>query len=104
MRPLILFLGFAAVLPGQGGGSVQFRDWTPPSATAKPVTACSQLLSLTDFDLSVVSAALVPPSTSAPEHCQVFLMAQPEINIEVNLPTGWNGRFYIFSHGGGGRG
>ncbi len=100
MRPFALLLGYAALLLGQGGGSVQFRDWTPPPATAKPVTNCSQLLSLTGFDLSVVSSALVPPATSAPEHCHVFLMAQPEINIEVNLPTGWNGRFYMFGNGG----
>ena len=97
---LALFLVFAAALPGQGGGSVQFRDWNPPPATAKPVTGCSQLLSLTDFDLSVISAALVPFTASAPEHCHVLLMAQPEINIEVNLPTNWNGRFYMFGNGG----
>jgi feruloyl esterase len=100
MRPLMLFLIFAATLPGQGGGGVQFRDWNPPPATAKPVTACSQLLSLTDFDLSVIGAALVPSTATAPEHCHVFLMAQPEINIEVNLPAEWNGRFYMFGNGG----
>jgi feruloyl esterase len=27
-------------------------------------------------------------------------MAQPEIHIEVNLPTAWNGRFYMFGNGG----
>jgi feruloyl esterase len=32
----------------------------------------------------------------------VFLMAQPEINIEVNLPAAWNGRFYMFGNGGWG--
>jgi hypothetical protein len=100
MRPLMLILVFAAALFGQGGGSVQFRDWNPPPATAKPVTTCSQLLSQTDFELSVISADLVPPTASAPAHCRVFLMAQPEINIEVNLPTGWNGRFYMFGNGG----
>jgi hypothetical protein len=100
MRLLILSFLCAATLLAQGGGSVQFRDWNAPSAAAKPVTACSQLLSLTDFELSVISAAPIPSTTSAPEHCQVFLMAQPEINIEVNLPVGWNGRFYMFGNGG----
>jgi hypothetical protein len=100
MRTLVLLAFFAAGLFAQGGGSVQFRDWTPPPATAKPVTGCSRLLSLTGFDLSVISAAEVAPSTAAPEHCRVFLMAQPEINIEVNLPTNWNGRFYMFGNGG----
>ena len=27
-------------------------------------------------------------------------MVQPEINIEVNLPTAWNGRLYMFGNGG----
>ena len=84
MQPILLILVFAAALFGQGGGSVQFRDWNPAPATAKPVTTCSQLLGLTDFELSVISAALVPPTTSAPEHCHVFLMAQPEMNIAAS--------------------
>jgi len=100
MRLLLAFVLSTPTLLAQGGGAVQFRDWTPPPATAKPTATCQHLLSLTSFDLSVISATLVPPSSSAPEHCQLFLMAQPEINIEVNLPTGWNGRFYMFGNGG----
>ena len=100
MRSLTGFLIFAATLLAQGGGSVQFRDWNPPSPTAKPVTPCGQLLSMTNFELSVISAAKIPAAASAPEHCHVFLMAQPEINIEVNLPGNWNGRFYMFGNGG----
>ena len=100
MRLLIPFLAFAATLPGQGGGSVQFRDWNPPPSTGKPVLACRQLLSLTGYNLSVISAELTPATARAPEHCHAFLMAQPEINIEVNLPTSWNGRFYMFGNGG----
>ncbi len=100
MRFIALFPLFAAALLAQGGGSVQFRDWNPPPSTAKAVTGCGQLLGLTGFELSVISAVLVPASTAAPEHCHVSLMAQPEINIEVNLPTTWNGRFYMFGNGG----
>src|SRR5689334_18365609 len=100
MRPLVAFLIFAANLLAQGGGSIQFQNWTPPTPTAKPVTPCRQLLSLTSLELSVVSATLIPSAANAPEHCQVFLMAQPEVNIEVNLPTAWNGRFYMFGNGG----
>ena len=100
MRSLALFPLAATALFAQGAGSVQFRDWNPPPSTARPAAACSRLLSLTGFDLSVIGAALVDASTAAPEHCRVFLMAQPEINIEVNLPTSWNGRFYMFGNGG----
>jgi feruloyl esterase len=100
MRLLLLLAALAATLIAQGGGSVQFRDWTPPPSTAKPVIACRQLLSQTGYDLSIMSAALTPATAQAPEHCRVFLMAQPEVNIEVNLPTRWNGRFYMFGNGG----
>src|ERR1022692_1054270 len=31
---------------------------------------------------------------------RVSLMAQPELNIEVNLPSAWNGRLYMFGNGG----
>jgi hypothetical protein len=100
MRFLIALLFLGAPLLAQGGGGVQFRDWNPRPATAKPVTACGQMLGLTSLELSVISATLVPATANAPEHCQVFLMAQPEINIEVNLPSNWNRRFYMFGNGG----
>jgi feruloyl esterase len=100
MRLLLLFAALAATLVAQGGGSVQFRDWAQPPSSAKPGIACPQLLSLTGYDLSLISAELTPATAQAPEHCRVLLMAQPEINIEVNLPTSWNGRFYMFGNGG----
>jgi len=100
MRLFTVFLFSTATLFSQGGGSVQFRDWTPPVETRKPSTACASLLARTGFDLSVISAVTRPASSQAPEHCHVALMAQPEVNIEVNLPTNWNGRFYMFGNGG----
>ena len=100
MRLLLsLFLAAAALL-AQGGGSVQFQDSPPAPGPAEPAAACHQLLSLTGLDLSVISANLVAASSKAPEHCHLFLTAQPELNIEVNLPTKWNGRFYMFGNGG----
>ena len=100
MRLFSLTIVFAATLLGQGGGGVQFRDWTTPAATGKPAIACGELRSLTSFDLSVIGATVIPASANAPEHCRVRLMVQPEINIEVNLPTAWNGRLYMFGNGG----
>ncbi len=85
---------------GQGGGGVQFRDWTAPVPTGKPSIACGELRSLTSFDLYVIGATVIPASATAPEHCRASLMVPPEINIEVNLPTAWNGRLYMFGNGG----
>jgi len=84
----------------QGAGGVQFRDWTAPVSTGRPVMVCGELRGLTNFDLSVISAIVIPPSANAPEHCRVSAMVPPEINIEVNLPTAWNGRLYMFGNGG----
>jgi hypothetical protein len=98
---IFLFVTFCATtLLGQGGGGVQFRDSPTPVLTGKPAIACAELRSLTSFDLYVIGAAVIPAAANAPEHCRVSLMVPPEINIEVNLPTAWNGRLYMFGNGG----
>jgi hypothetical protein len=100
MRLFLIATFCVATVWGQGGGGVQFRDWTAPAATGKPAIACGELRGLTNFDLYVIGATVIPASASAPEHCRVSLMVAPEINIEVNLPTAWNGRLYMFGNGG----
>jgi feruloyl esterase len=100
MRPLLLAIIFAALLRSQGGGPVQFRDWTPLRPTAKPAIPCTELRALTTADLSIVSATLIPATATAPEHCRIHAFFQPELNIEVNLPTAWNTRLYMFGNGG----
>ena len=100
MRLFFVTFLTAVALLGQGAGNVQFRDLAPLSATGKPAMACAELRALTSFDLSVISATVIPVSAAAPEHCRVSLMVPPEVNIEVNLPTQWNGRLYMFGNGG----
>jgi hypothetical protein len=100
MRLLAVFSFCVVTSWAQGGGGVQFRDWTPPVPTGKPAIACSELRSLTSFEISVISAVPVPASANAPEHCRVSVMVAPEIGIEVNLPAAWNGRLYMFGNGG----
>lgn len=89
-----------APLFSQGGGGVQFRDYKTPASNLKPRSSCAGLLALTGYEFSVYSAAVVPGSDIAPEHCRVDLLVQPDMNIEVNLPTAWNGRLYMFGNGG----
>ena len=100
MRLAFVMTFCAATLFGQGAGGVQFHDWTAPGPTGKPAIACGELRSLTTFDLSVIGATVIQASANVPEHCRVSLMVPPEINIEVNLPTAWNGRLYMFGNGG----
>jgi feruloyl esterase len=98
-----IFLGTmlcATALMGQGGGHVQFRDWNVPAGGAKPKVACATLQSLTNYAMSITSARVVAGSADVPEHCRVHILIQPKLNIEVNLPAAWNGRFYMFGNGG----
>ena len=100
MRLLIATLFLAATMWGQGAGGVQFRDWSAPGTTVKSKTVCSELRSLTSYELSVLSASLIPAAGDVPEHCRVSVLIPPEVNVEVNLPTAWNGRLYMFGNGG----
>src|SRR5580692_2014654 len=100
MRIFLLTAFCVATVWAPGGGGVQSRDCPAPAATGKPAIACGELRGLTSFDLYVIGATVIPASASAPEHCRVSLMVAPEINIEVNLPTAWNGRLYMFGNGG----
>ena len=95
MRLLLGIIFGVASLAGQG-----LRDWSGPAPAAKPAMACGELRALTSFDLSVISAIVVPESATAPQHCRVSLMLPPEVNVEVNLPSAWNGRLYVFGNGG----
>ena len=90
----------AAPLFSQGGGGVQFRDYKGTGPSFGPRSSCAALVALTGYDFSVYSAAIIPASANAPEHCRVDLLAQPDIGIQVNLPARWNGRLYMFGNGG----
>jgi feruloyl esterase len=100
MRVLLTTLLCAGAAFGQGAGRVQFRDWNPPAPTSKPTVSCGSLRALTNYDLSIVSANIIPATSDAPEHCRVRVLIQPKLNIEVNLPSAWNTRFYMFGNGG----
>jgi feruloyl esterase len=97
LRPLLTALFFPSILFSQ---TQLFNGISADSAAQKPSRSCKDLRTLTGLDLSVIDAAIIPPAANVPEHCRVSLMAQPEINIEVNLPSAWNGRLYMFGNGG----
>jgi len=100
MRLLIGAVLCVASAWGQGAGGVQFRDWGAQPVGPRPKIPCGQLRSLTGYDLSVISASVIPAAANAPEHCRVAALVPPEIHIEVNLPTVWNNRLYMFGNGG----
>ena len=62
--------------------------------------ACRDLLGMTDPDMSIVSAEIIPAADGVPEHCRVNGLLAPEIRFQVNLPAYWNRRFYMNGNGG----
>jgi feruloyl esterase len=101
----VTIVGIAAmgtVLSAQNGS--QFRDWVDAALADNPhlapKLACAALVSQTGYDVSIVSATLVPASGDTAEYCRVVGLIQPEVRFEVDLPSAWNGRLYMFGNGG----
>jgi feruloyl esterase len=80
----------------------QFKDWTPPVGehSLEPKASCASLLGLTNYEFSIVSAVEISATSEAPEHCRVQGQISPEIRFEVDLPSRWNRRLYMFGNGG----
>jgi feruloyl esterase len=100
---IALVAGLSAPAAAQNGFS--FGDATRSAsgysrATVRPQMACRDLRGLTEPDVSVVSAEVVPAADGVPEHCRVNGLLPPEIRFQVNLPAVWNRRFYMNGNGG----
>lgn len=74
----------------------------PPAGAAAlpPKLACTDLYSLSGYEFTVVTTTIVPAGADTREYCRVTGQVLPEIRFEVNLPTAWNRRFYMFGNGG----
>jgi hypothetical protein len=99
----VILCSFAARPVAAQNGS-QLRDWNsftkdPASPSDRKLT-CKALVSLTGYEFSINSSTLVKATGEVPEHCRVAGQILPEIQFEVNLPTAWNGRLYMFGNGG----
>ena len=98
-RRIAIVLGAMLAVAGAALGvltSIHAR----PSADARAAHRCKALLALSDTDLSVLTAELVPATTLLPEHCRVTGLIPPTVGFEVRLPTDWNGKFYMVGNGG----
>jgi hypothetical protein len=46
---------------------------------AKPAMPCADLRALTNYDISIAAAELIPASAEAPEHCRVSGQVLPQV-------------------------
>ena len=98
MRFLSAFILVSCALAQNGS---QFKDWpSGEPAPDGPKAVCAGLRGLTSYEFSVITAELVRAGAGAPEHCRVTGQILPEIRFQVNLPSAWNRRLYMFGNGG----
>lgn len=101
---LVVTIASAISAPGLFAQPAQFSDWRntvlPDRAQARPRMACADLMSLTGYELTMVTTTTVPAAGEASEHCRVMGQIQPEVRFEVSLPAVWNGHLYMFGNGG----
>jgi hypothetical protein len=102
--PIFLFLLLlSSTSSALAQNGFQFRDWKPSlndGAAVKPKRDCGALVSLTSYEFSIETAALVPASGDLPEYCHVTGQILPEVRFELTMPSSWNNRFYMFGNGG----
>jgi hypothetical protein len=101
-----LLLGLA-ILPGiarsQSAGNFSEAARSPVRytiAATHPSLACAMLRERAPADVVVTLAALAPAAAGGTEYCRVSGVMAPEIQFEVDLPSDWNRRFYMFGNGG----
>ena len=78
-----------------GNGRVDYH-----LAAATATGDCHGLMSLTDFNHSVISAKTIPADENSSAHCEIYGVITQEIQYVVNLPKQWNGRLYMIGNGG----
>ncbi len=96
----VLFLVAASAVVAQNGS--QFKDWLAPvdDVRAAPKIACTELRSRTGYEFSVITADLIAAAGEVPEHCRVSGQILPQVRFDLDLPTVWNRRLYMFGNGG----
>ena len=61
---------------------------------------CAALRALSGSEISILTASLMSSGTDGREYCRVLGYIQPDIKLEVALPTSWHCRFLMIGNGG----
>jgi hypothetical protein len=69
----------------------------PPEPTAPGPT--TEIFTFEKAGVKITSTDMVPAAGTVPEHCVIRGKISPDIGFAVELPTDWNGRFYMVGNG-----
>jgi Tannase and feruloyl esterase len=67
---------------------------------ARPQAACADLSALSTGSSTIVAAEAIAGTDGVPEHCRISGLIAPQIRFEIDLPSAWNRRFYMYGNGG----
>jgi hypothetical protein len=68
--------------------------------SASQSISCEDLLNLRKGGVTITLAEIVPAAGTLPDRCKLRGFLDDEVNFEINLPTEWNGKFYMAGIGG----
>ena len=69
---------------------------TPTQSTMR----CADLTAISNYEYTIISSINVVATADVPGHCRVTGLVPSEVRFEINLPTNWNDRLYMFGNGG----
>ncbi len=93
-------LGFVGAAHAQPFAEAKTSRSNYSGGAIAPKSACDALATAKLDELVEIKATAVPAVGDVPAYCRVSGVLQPEVAFEVNLPTAWNGRFYMIGNGG----
>jgi hypothetical protein len=100
LLPLLLAGPAQASRGNPGGFSLSAQSSVPYTLTPHRASVECQAMNVTLASGVTVSARLVAATAKAPEHCRLSGTIPAEVGFEINLPTQWNGRLWMYGNGG----
>ncbi|NRF70619.1 tannase/feruloyl esterase family alpha/beta hydrolase [Aquincola sp. S2] len=101
LLPLLFGAGEALASRGNPGGfSLAAQSSVPYTATPLRAALDCAAMNTTFANGIPLSAQLIAATAKAPEHCRIRGTLAAEVGFELNLPTQWNGRLWMYGNGG----
>jgi feruloyl esterase len=89
-----------ATSDGDGASESPAQPVDYRASVAGPAQACEAMAAFAREDVTILWAVRRPDDGTRPDHCEVRAVIAPAINVRVQLPDAWNGRFFMAGNGG----